>query len=194
MCWLFFGILFLVYIVLRDLYLCFLYIFVEIERKDDEFLRMTKNLTDQDVVNIFKFIHSPKAMEAKGDVHSMFLAYLDFEKEEIGEVKSGAELRKSNTIKLTKSGTKLTKKDTKAQETQNKIANKIFIQNDEIDMTTKIGKNLMMIETLENFVINDDNITPSSVNVTKMRKLLPLVYNVKKTHYSRFIYSHVSVL
>ena len=49
--------------------------FIEIERKDDEFLRMTKNLTDQDFVNFLKFIHSPKAKEAKGDVHSMFVGY-----------------------------------------------------------------------------------------------------------------------
>ena len=182
------------YILLRDLYLCFLYIFIEIERKDDKFLRMTKNLTDQDVLNIYKFIHSPKAIDAKGDVHSMFVAYLDFEKEEIGDVKSVTELRHDNTIKLTKAGTKLTKKETQTQEAQNKIAKNILIQNNETDMTTKIRKNLMMIETLENFVINDDNITPASVNVVKMRKLLPLVYNVKKTHYNRLVYSHVSVL
>lgn len=194
MCWLFFGIIFLVYIVIRDLYLCFLYIFIEIERKDDEFLRMTKNLTDQDVVNIFKFIHSPKAMEAKGDVHSMFVAYLDFEKGEVGETKSLPEIKRENTIKLNRIGSKITKNETKVQEMQNKLTKNILIQNDEIDMTTKIRKNLMMIETLENFVINDDNITPSSVNIIKMRKLLPLVYNVKKTHYSRLVYSHVSVL
>jgi hypothetical protein len=61
-------------------------------------------------------------------------------------------------------------------------------------MTTKIRKNLMVIETLENFAINDDNITQSSVNVIKMRKILPLVYNVKKKHFNRLVYSHVSIL
>ena len=43
----------------------------------------------------------------------------------------------------------------------------------------------MLIETLENFTFNDDSISASAVNVTKMRKLLPLVYNVKKKHYNR---------
>ena len=198
MIWLFFGILFLVYILLRDHYLCFLYMFIEIERKDDEFLRMTKNLTDQDVVNVLKFIHSPKAKEAKGDVHSMFVGYLDFEREELGENKNNQEIKRDNTIRLSKIGTKIVKRDTKMLDKQSilskNVTKNILIQNDEIDMTTKIRKNLMMIETLENFVINDDNITPSSVNVTKMRKLLPLVYNVKKKHYSRLVYSHVSVL
>ena len=194
MIWLFFGLIFLVYILIRDIYLCFLYMFIEIERKDDEFLRMTKNLTDNDVVNILKFIHSPKAMKAKGDVHSMFVAYLDFEREEMGEVKSLPEIKRENTVKLSKMATKGINRDAKSQTIENKIAKNILIQNDETDMTTKIRKNLMMIETLENFVINDDNITPSSVNVAKMRKLLPLVYNVKKKHYSRLVYSHVSVL
>ncbi len=194
MVWVFFGIIFLFYIIIRDIYLCFIYMFVEIERKDDEFLRMTKNLTDQDVVNVLKFIHSPKAMEAKGDVHSMFVGYLDFEREEMENIKSLPELKRENTIKLSKMNTKLVKSDTKIQDMQKSITKNFLIQNDQIDMTTKIRKNLMMIETLENFVINDDNITPSSVNVNKMRKLLPLVYNVKKKHYSRLVYSHVSVL
>lgn len=48
-------------------------------------------------------------------------------------------------------------------------------------MTTKIRKNLMLIETLENFTFNDDSDTTPSVNLSKMRKLLPLVYNIKKS-------------
>jgi hypothetical protein len=195
--WLLLGILYLVYIIIRDIYLCFTYIFIEIERKDDEFLRMTKNLTDQDVINIFKFIHSQKAMESRSDVHSMFMAYLDFEKEEIGEPKPNQELKVENTMgtnKLGKVGTKILKKETKVDNRQNKVTKNILIQNDDTDMTTKIRKNLMVIETLENFAINDDNITQSSVNVIKMRKILPLVYNVKKKHFNRLVYSHVSIL
>ena len=196
--WLLLGILYLVYIIIRDIYLCFIYMFIEIERKDDEFLRMTKNLTDQDVINIFKFIHSQKAMESRNDVHSMFMAYLDFEKEELGEPKPNQDLKRENTIgtsKLGKVGTKIVKRDTKLDNPQNnKLTKSILIQNDDTDMTTKIRKNLMVIETLENFAINDDNITQSSVNVIKMRKILPLVYNVKKKHFNRLVYSHVSIL
>ena len=72
----------------------------------------------------------------------------------------------------------------------------ILIQADENsgDMTTKIRKNLMLIETLENFTFNDDSVSSSSVNVSKMRKLLPLVFNVKKKHINRLVYSHVSIL
>ena len=84
MVWFFFGLLFILYILFRDIYYCYHYIFTEIERKDDEFLRMTKNLTDKDVVNIFRFIHSQRAIESRNDVHSMFLAFLDFEREEEG--------------------------------------------------------------------------------------------------------------
>ena len=190
--WFFFGIIFIVSILLRDIYYCYYYIFTEIERKDDEFLRMTKNLTDKDVVNIFRFIHSPKAVEAKNDVHSMFLAFLDFEREEDGLENINLSI-KNKKFKFTEYGArsprKLMKKDTKKEEDiQNKISTRnILIHADDNsgDMTTKIRKNLMLIETLENFTFNDDSISASAVNVTKMRKLLPLVYNVKKKHYNR---------
>ena len=199
--WFFFGFLFIVSILLRDIYYCYYYIFTEIERKDDEFLRMTKNLTDKDVVNIFRFIHSPKAVESKNDVHSMFLAFLEFEREEDGLENINLPL-KNQKFKFSELGSrspkKLLKKDTKKEENiQNKISTRnILIHADDNtgDMTTKIRKNLMLIETLENFTFNDESVSSSAVNVTKMRKLLPLVYNVKKKHYNRLVYSHVSVL
>jgi len=174
--------------------------FTEIERKDDEFLRMTKNLTDKDVVNIFRFIHSPKAIESKNDVHSMFLAFLDFEREEAGlEIKNMNEKSNNEYIIGGKHQKKLMKKETKRndEDIQNKISTRnILIQTDDNsgNMTTKIRKNLMLIETLENFAFNDDSVSTSSVNVGKIRKLLPLVFNVKKKHYNRLVCSHVSIL
>ena len=201
MIWFFFGILFILSILLKDIYYCYSYIFTEIERKDDEFLRMTKNLTDKDVVNIFKFIHSPKAMEFRNDVHSMFLAFLDFEREEEGltkENKNNKNTKMVNTNYDNKSTKRLQKKYTKKDEDiQNKISTRNILipsVDNAGSMTTKIRKNLMLIETLENFTFNDDSVASSSVNVTKMRKLLPLVINVKKKHYNRLVYSHVSVL
>ena len=202
MVWFFFGLLFILYILFRDIYYCYHYIFTEIERKDDEFLRMTKNLTDKDVVNIFRFIHSQRAIESRNDVHNMFLAFLDFEREEEGlEHKNllGKNQKLKNTdIGGTRLPKKLMKKETKKDEDiQNKISTRnILIQSDNNsgDMTTKIRKNLMLIETLENFTFNDDSVSSSSVNISKMRKLLPLVFNVKKKHYNRLVYSHVSIL
>ena len=197
--WFFFGIVHIFFILLRDIYYCYYYIFTEIERKDDEFLRMTKNLTDKDVVNIFRFIHSPKAIEARNDVHSMFLAFLDFEREEYF-LENKNIFGSNQKMKFTdiRSPRKLFKKETKKDEDlQNKISTRnILIQADENsgDMTTKIRKNLMLIETLENFTFNDDSVSSSSVNVSKMRKLLPLVFNVKKKHINRLVYSHVSIL
>ena len=197
--WFFFGIIYIFYILLRDIYYCYYYKFTEIERKDDEFLRMTKNLTDKDVVNIFKFIHSPKANESRNDVHSMFLAFLDFEREEDGLEHKNL-YGKNQKFKITevKSPKKFMKKDTKMEEDiQNKISTRnILIQSDDNsgNMTTKIRKNLMLIETLENFTFNDDSVSSSAVNISKMRKLLPLVFNIKKKHYNRLVYSHVSIL
>jgi len=197
--WFFFGSIYIFYILIRDIYYCYYYKFTEIERKDDEFLRMTKNLTDKDVVTIFKFIHSPKANESRNDVHSMFLAFLDFEREEEGlEYKNSNTKNLKFTITEVKSPKKFMKKETKKEEDiQNKISTRnILIQSDENsgNMTTKIRKNLMLIETLENFTFNDDSVSSSAVNISKMRKLLPLVFNIKKKHYNRLVYSHVSIL
>lgn len=200
--WFFFGILFIFSILLRDIYYCFYYMFTIIDRKDDEFLRKTKNLTDKDVLNIFRFIHSPRAVESRNDVHSMFVAFLDFEKEENElenkNINGKNQKLKSSDIGISKSPKKLSKKDTKKEEDlQNKISTRnILIQtaDNSGDMTTKIRKNLMLIETLENFTFNDDSDTTPSVNLSKMRKLLPLVYNIKKKHINRLVFSHVSIM
>jgi hypothetical protein len=176
--------------------------FTIIDRKDDEFLRKTKNLTDKDVLNIFRFIHSPRAVESRNDVHSMFVAFLDFEKEENElenkNINGKNQKLKSSDIGISKSPKKLSKKDTKKEEDlQNKISTRnILIQtaDNSGDMTTKIRKNLMLIETLENFTFNDDSDTTPSVNLSKMRKLLPLVYNIKKKHINRLVFSHVSIM
>ena len=132
----------------------------------------------------------------------MFVAFLDFEKEENElenkNINGKNQKLKSSDIGSSKSPKKLSKKDTKKEEDlQNKISTRnILIQtaDNSGDMATKIRKNLMLIETLENFTFNDDSDTTPSVNLSKMRKLLPLVYNIKKKHINRLVFSHVSIL
>ena len=187
--WLFFGMFYLVYIFLRDIYLCFFHVFKETEQRGDEILRIKKNLSDNDVITFLKFIHSPQAKESSTDVHSMFMAYLNFEKTE-NEIKNGS--KRSNT------NSSLNDKDNSIKG-HSKDINDIHnsnVANEEYrnDITTKIRKNLMVIETLENFVADDDNIATSYVNIEKMRKMLPLIFNVKEKHFGRLLYSNVSIL
>ena len=76
---------------------------------------------------------------------------------------------KSSDIGSSKSPKKLSKKDTKKEEDlQNKISTRnILIQtaDNSGDMTTKIRKNLMLIETIENFNFNDYIYTNHYVNL-----------------------------
>ena len=59
--------------------------------------------------------------------------------------------------------------------------------------TKYIRKNLMIIEILENFLIEDDN-GGSYVDIDKMRKLLPKTMTVQNYHLRRLIHSDVHAL
>ena len=52
----------------------------------------------------------------------------------------------------------------------------------------------MIIEILENFVLDNEEMENSFVNVEKMRKLLPLTLNIKNHHLRRLIHSDVRSL
>ena len=188
--WLFFGIFYLIYIFLRDIYLCFFHVFKETEQRGDEILRIKKNLSDNDVITFLKFIHSPQAKESSTDVHSMFMAYLTFEKNE-NESKNCAKGLNTNSSSNEKENSM---KGHSKEDINDMHNSNIVNQGYRNDITTKIRKNLMVIETLENFVADDDNIATSYVNIEKMRKMLPLIFNVKEKHFGRLLYSNVSIL
>ena len=59
--------------------------------------------------------------------------------------------------------------------------------------THYIRKNLMIIEMLKNFAI-DDNAQNIIVDIGKMRKLLPYTMNVEKHHLKRLVHSNMNVL
>ena len=188
--WVFLGIFFLLYIHLRDFCNLFAYIFIESEEKGDQFERIRKNMTDQDIVIFLKFIHSPQALQYNEDVHSLFMAYLDFESNQKIEMNQELQDKKKYLNKISKSGGK-NNDQTKIMMYNNLESNG---ENVSTIYTAYIRKNLMIIEILENFVLDGEELENSYVNVEKMRKLLPLTLNIKNHHLRRLIHSDVRSL
>ena len=188
--WVFLGIFFLLYIHLRDFCNLFAYIFIESEEKGDQFERIRKNMTDQDIVIFLKFIHSPQALQYNEDVHSLFMAYLDFESNQKIEMNQELQDKKKYLNKISKSGGK-NNDQTKIMMYNNLESNG---ENVSTIYTAYIRKNLMIIEILENFVLDGEEMENSYVNVEKMRKLLPLTLNIKNHHLRRLIHSDVRSL
>ena len=49
----------------------------------------------------------------------------------------------------------------------------------------------MVIEILENFVADSEDVANSTVDIVKMRKLFPLNMNIRNRHYRRILNSHL---
>ena len=147
-------------------------------------------MTDQDIIIFLKFIHSPQALQNNEDVHSLFMAYLDFESNEKIEMNQDLQNKKKYLNKISKGGGK-NNAQTKIMMYNNLESN---TGNVSTIYTAYIRKNLMIIEILENFVLDSEEMENSFVNVEKMRKLLPLTLNIKNHHLRRLIHSDVRSL
>ena len=192
--WLISGIFYLLYVYFRDIVYCFIYVFKEADKKVSDFQRIKKNLTNEDVVIFLKFIHSKNTKTIKRDIHSLFMAYLEFEASEKAQVSDTFKKRKEYLSKLDKAVKQTSLKS------QTVGSRKIFLYNDIEEgtnasklYTSYIRKNLMIIEILENFIIYDE-MGENVVDIEKMKKLLPLTMNIQNFHLRRLIHSNVHAL
>ena len=80
--WLITGGFYLVYVYIRDIVQCFYYVFKEAEEKLTDFQRIKRNLSAQDVIIFLKFLHSDQKNIDKKDIHTVFMAYLEYETSE----------------------------------------------------------------------------------------------------------------
>ena len=195
--WFIGGLFYLVYVFIRDIIYCIVNVFFEPERKNDDFQRVRKNISNKDVIIFLKFIHSDIAPENSKDIHTFFMAYLDFEANEKAEMNDQVKKAKEYMKKLGQ--TRRTFENTKIKSAQ--IENKTVMLYNNLEegehasaiYTKYIRKNLMIIEILENFLIEDDN-GGSYVDIDKMRKLLPKTMTVQNYHLRRLIHSDVHAL
>lgn len=192
--WLFGGIFFLIYIFFRDILYCFLFLFNEPEKKKDDFQRVRENISNRDVVVFLKFIHSDMALENSQDIHTLFMSYLDFEAIEKAEMNEHVKKAKEYMKKLGRTQkTDVLKKKTAQIESKTVMLYNNLEEGEHASAiyTKYIRKNLMIIEILENFLIEDDNNNGSYVDINKMRKLLPKTMTIKNYHLRRLIHSDI---
>ena len=189
--WMIQGIFYLLYIYVRDIACLFIYVFKKATKKSSEFQRIRRNLKNEDIIIFLKFIHSKKKDNQKKDIHSLFMAYLDFEAGEKAQVNKAFKTRKEYLSKL----------DREIGKTSKSLDNKkIFLYNDIENginasklYTSFIRKNLMIIEILENFIIYEE-VGDNLVDIEKMKKLLPMTMNISNFHLRRLVHSNVHAL
>ena len=175
--WFFIGIFFLFFIYLRDIFLCFRYVFEYPKNlKQNDLSRIHNNITNKDIVIFLKFIHSLKENDKK-DIHSLFMSYLQYE-----------ESKKLNE-KLKKKSEYLKKVENEKTE----IKKFIFYDNNKNVVkkyTSIIRKNLMILEFLENFIVVDEH-GNEKVEIDIMKKLFPLTMKIKNNHLRRLLYHNI---
>lgn len=194
--WLITGGFYLVYVYIRDIVQCFYYVFKEAEGKITDFQRIKRNLSNQDVIIFLKFLHSDHKNADKKDIHSVFMSYLEYETSEKLLIDESLKKKKEYLSRLNEAAHRTSHINIK----NNVLHNQNFFLYNEKDgvnsskmYTRYIKKNLMILEILENFIIDDD-IYGSVIDIKKMRKLLPLTLNVQNFHLRRLVHSNMHAL
>ena len=182
--WFFAGIFFLFFIYLRDICLCFRYVFEYPKNlKQSDLSRIHNNIKNKDIVIFLKFIHSLKENDKK-DIYSLFMSYLEYE-----------ENKKLNENEELKKKSEYLKKVENEQKEKSDIKKLMFYDNDNNENVAKkytslIRKNLMILEFLENFIVIDEH-GNEKVEIDIMKKLFPLTMKIKNNHLRRLLYHNI---
>jgi hypothetical protein len=171
-------------------------VFKEAEGKITDFQRIKRNLTNQDVIIFLKFLHSDHKNFDKKDIHSVFMAYLEYETSEKLLINESLKKKKEYLSRLNEAAHQTSHINTKNNVLHHQnffLHNKKDAANSSKTYTRYIKKNLMILEILENFIIDDD-MYGSVIDIVKMRKLLPLTLNVQNFHLRRLVHSNMHAL
>jgi len=192
--WILFGYYYLIYIYLRDIYYVVKTIFLKSNKKENVTNRIKNSLKPNDVVIFLKFIHSRKTDEPN-DIHSLFLDYLLFEQQKKAENDNRLKERTDYISKLN-----IAAKNIRDKMISNKpsIALKLKPEKNNYFSVSKnssnnIKKNLIIIEILENFVIQDGT-NNGSIDIDKLKMLLPKSLNIDNSYIKRLLYTHINSL
>lgn len=191
--WLFLGFPFLIYIFIRDLLMLFRTIFlsIDVNAYDLEKKRIKEFITPDDIRNFLKFIHKREKTE-QNDLHTIFINYLEFEHELMAEMDQDFKNQTNYLQKLRNAGKSGTKKiSVSLSSIYSKTINKMSKDNkkEEIGLSDRATKrNLIIIEILENFLI-DDGSENFIVDIEKMKLLLPKTMNINNAFIKRLVHT-----
>ncbi len=186
--WICYGPFFLLWIIARDLIDIATNSYNRVETKRTEMTRIQQYIKAEDVIIFLQFCHS-KTKEDQNDLHSLFMDYLSFESRKKAE--NNEQLREKSIYinKLNNAGKNGVKK-------KGLINNGLLMYKDEEDIgfTGKyVKKNLIIIEILENFLI-DDGTDNYIVDIEKLKMLLPKTRNINKDYIKRLVHTDINSL
>ena len=191
--WIFCGIPFLIYIYCRDLLELFktMFLTIDISNYSNEKNRIKDFINKNDIRNFLQFIHKREKTEQK-DLHTLFMDFLEFEKEKKAETDKEFKNQAIYYHKLRNAGKTVLKRE---------IINLGSLYHSNKDTSNKekefggrfTKRNLIIIEILENFLIDDgsDNFI---VDIDKMKILLPKTMNINNSYIKRLVHTDIASL
>jgi hypothetical protein len=196
--WIIFGLLFVFIMNVRDIILILKTVFIQIDMVSYEKNRIQKYISKDDIRIFLQFIHN-RDKDDNRDLHSLFLDYLTFDQDHKAKTDSSIK-EKSAYMKRLKSaaGLNLKKKSSRQQASiiiyNNKSSNHTSnLSEQETTGSSIIKRNLIIIEILENFLIDDgsDNFI---VDIEKLKMLLPKTMNINDSYLKRILHTDINVL
>ena len=187
--WVFLGIPFLFLKCLRDSILLITTMFLtnDIKTYSNEKNRIKDFITRNDIRNFLHFIHKREKTE-QNDLHTLFIDFLEFEKEKKAEIDKEFKNQAIYLHKLRHAGKTPLKREIislgmykSKNNSKEEIGGRI------------IKRNLIIIEILENFLIDDgsDNFI---VDIDKMKILLPKTMNINNAYIKRLVHTDIASL
>ncbi len=187
--WIVLGIPFLFYIYFLDIYDILTTIYQKNVRHTKEVVRLKNFISNEDVLIFLKFIHSRKGKDPT-DLHVLFQEYLSFEQRKKAE--------KSDHLKEQSQYLKKLMKHNQFKKSRTSYAS-LMVHNKEDHNTSLTGnytkKNLIIIEILENFTVEDYHQRLNNlVDIDKIRMLLPKTMNIDSSFMKRLLYSDIGYM
>ena len=151
--------------------------------------RIKDFITRNDIRNFLQFIHKREKTE-QNDLHTLFIDFLEFEKEKKAEIDKEFKNQAIYLHKLRHAGKTPLKREIISLGPMYKSKNN---NNKEEFEERIIKRNLIIIEILENFLIDDgsDNFI---VDIDKMKILLPKTININNAYIKRLVHTDIASL
>jgi hypothetical protein len=199
--WCICGVPFLIKMWCRDKKSVFENIFKKIELVSFEKNRIKNYIQPSEVKTFLEFIHT-RGKDKNNDLQSLFQDFLRFDLEKKAEDDEGVKERAIYLAKLQNAGARGGKDNKNTQhasiflfksKTNKSEADKDDMKSSLMDFNRICKRNLIIIEILENFLIDDgsDNFI---VDIEKLTNLLPKTTNIDNAYMKRLIYTDINSL
>lgn len=211
--WIAFGPIFIVMIYLRDHLNMVKNIFNKVEIPSSEKTRIKNLISNEDVILLLQFIHN-RSKEDQNDLHTLFIDFLYFEQDKKAE-EDNIIKEKSYYIKKINQVSKTSNKKNSSYYMMSKTRNFIPLNNkikkvtdstingienqkydgsrEEDSANNYVKRNIIIIEILENFLI-DDGSDNYIVDIQKFKMLLPKSWHIDDRYIKRLVFTEITSL